>query len=186
MDTLRATAATRSSPCTLPDPAAREARMHEMADRWAHEFDPNALVTLRKRDGALQRRAAPLEDPRARALRHLALRRALPALDRPRRHAETLEGGGRRHLRRDRHRLRPPRRERRRSEVGPGPHGLPRPSRPLTRRVARGDPDPAPDGAHGGGEPRAGRHRAHARVRDDGRDQLRAQRALHAGRLRRA
>jgi homoserine O-acetyltransferase len=33
---------------TVADPAARQARLREMAERWAHEFDPNALVTLRK------------------------------------------------------------------------------------------------------------------------------------------
>jgi homoserine O-acetyltransferase len=33
---------------TVPDPAERETRMREMAERWAREFDPNSLVTLRR------------------------------------------------------------------------------------------------------------------------------------------
>jgi homoserine O-acetyltransferase/O-succinyltransferase len=33
---------------TIPDPAARAARIAEMADKWVGEFDPNSLVTLRK------------------------------------------------------------------------------------------------------------------------------------------
>ena len=33
---------------SIPDPAAREARMHEMSEAWAREFDPNSMVTLRK------------------------------------------------------------------------------------------------------------------------------------------
>jgi homoserine acetyltransferase len=35
-------------PATVPDPADHEAHMREMAERWAREFDPNSLVTLRK------------------------------------------------------------------------------------------------------------------------------------------
>src|SRR6185369_11007882 len=119
MDTLRRYGTNEILAATLPDPAAREARMQEMAGRWVRPELPRDAAA---RDGALQRRAAPVEDPRARALRHLPLGRALPALDRSRRDGEALEGGRRRHLRRDRHRLRPPRRECRRREVGPGPH----------------------------------------------------------------
>ena len=33
---------------SLPDPAARAARIREMARKWVGEFDPNSLVTLRK------------------------------------------------------------------------------------------------------------------------------------------
>jgi homoserine O-acetyltransferase len=33
---------------TIPDPAAREARIREMAETWARVFDPNSLVALRK------------------------------------------------------------------------------------------------------------------------------------------
>jgi homoserine O-acetyltransferase len=33
---------------TVSDPAVRKARMREMAERWAREFDPNSLVVLRK------------------------------------------------------------------------------------------------------------------------------------------
>lgn len=33
---------------TMPDPAARAARIREMAETWAGEFDPNSLITLRQ------------------------------------------------------------------------------------------------------------------------------------------
>jgi len=48
MDTLRRYGSNEILAATLPDPAAREARMREMAGRWATEFDPNSLVTLRR------------------------------------------------------------------------------------------------------------------------------------------
>ena len=48
MDTLRRYGTNEILAATVPDPAAREARMREMAERWAREFDPNSLVTLRK------------------------------------------------------------------------------------------------------------------------------------------
>jgi homoserine O-acetyltransferase len=32
----------------LLDPTAREARLREMAEAWAREFDPNSMITLRK------------------------------------------------------------------------------------------------------------------------------------------
>jgi homoserine O-acetyltransferase len=48
MDTLRRYGTNEILAATLPDPAAREARMREMAGRWAAEFDPNSLVTLRR------------------------------------------------------------------------------------------------------------------------------------------
>jgi homoserine O-acetyltransferase len=32
----------------IPDAAAREARLRQMAEAWAREFDPNSMVTLRK------------------------------------------------------------------------------------------------------------------------------------------
>ena len=48
MDTLRRYGMGDILAATIPDPAEREARMREMAERWAREFDPNSLVTLRK------------------------------------------------------------------------------------------------------------------------------------------
>jgi homoserine O-acetyltransferase/O-succinyltransferase len=48
MDTLRRYGTNEILAVTIPDPAAREARMREMAARWAAEFDPNSLVTLRR------------------------------------------------------------------------------------------------------------------------------------------
>ena len=48
MDALRRYGTNERLAATIPDPAAREARMREMAARWAAEFDPNSLVTLRK------------------------------------------------------------------------------------------------------------------------------------------
>ena len=48
MDTLRRYGNNEILAATIPDPAAREARLREMAERWAREFDPNSLVTLRK------------------------------------------------------------------------------------------------------------------------------------------
>jgi homoserine O-acetyltransferase len=47
-DTLRRYGTNEILAAAIPDPAAREARMREMAARWAAEFDPNSLVTLRK------------------------------------------------------------------------------------------------------------------------------------------
>ena len=48
MDTLRRYGTNEILAATVPDPAAREARMREMARSWAAEFDPNSLVALRK------------------------------------------------------------------------------------------------------------------------------------------
>jgi homoserine acetyltransferase len=53
MTTLRMETLDRYGTCeilaaTVPDPADRESRLREMAERWAREFDPNSLVTLRK------------------------------------------------------------------------------------------------------------------------------------------
>jgi homoserine O-acetyltransferase len=48
MDTLRRYGTNEILAVTIPDAAAREARMREMAARWAEEFDPNSLVTLRR------------------------------------------------------------------------------------------------------------------------------------------
>jgi homoserine O-acetyltransferase/O-succinyltransferase len=48
MDTLSRYGTNEILAATLPDPAARGARMREMARKWAAEFDPNSLVTLRR------------------------------------------------------------------------------------------------------------------------------------------
>jgi homoserine O-acetyltransferase len=48
MDTLRRYGTGEILASSIPDPAAREARMREMAARWASQFDPNSLVTLRR------------------------------------------------------------------------------------------------------------------------------------------
>jgi len=48
METLKRYGSNEILAVTVPDPAAREARMREMSNRWAQEFDPNALVVLRK------------------------------------------------------------------------------------------------------------------------------------------
>ena len=48
MDTLRRYGTNEILALTIPDATAREARMREMAARWAGEFDANSLVTLRK------------------------------------------------------------------------------------------------------------------------------------------
>jgi homoserine O-acetyltransferase/O-succinyltransferase len=48
METLKRYGTNEILAATIPDPAASEARMREMAERWAREFDPNSLVTLRK------------------------------------------------------------------------------------------------------------------------------------------
>ena len=48
MDTLTRYGTKEILAATVPDPSVRAARMREMAERWAKEFDPNALVTLRK------------------------------------------------------------------------------------------------------------------------------------------
>ena len=48
MDTLKRYGSNEILARSISDPAGREARMREMADTWAREFDPNALVTLRK------------------------------------------------------------------------------------------------------------------------------------------
>lgn len=32
----------------IPDPAERQARLRQMAEAWAREFDPNSMITLRK------------------------------------------------------------------------------------------------------------------------------------------
>ena len=79
--------------------------MREMADRWAVQFDPNSLVTLRH---AMVRFDAEPDLSKIRARVLYVLSRSghrLPALDRPGRHGQARESGRRRHLRRDRHRL---------------------------------------------------------------------------------
>jgi homoserine O-acetyltransferase len=48
METLERYGTREILAATAPDPADRESRMREMAERWAREFDPNSLVTLRK------------------------------------------------------------------------------------------------------------------------------------------
>ncbi len=48
IDTLKRYGTREILAASVPDPADREARMREMAERWAREFDPNSLVTLRK------------------------------------------------------------------------------------------------------------------------------------------
>lgn len=48
LDTLKRYGAGAIVAATLPDPAAREARLREMAAHWARQFDPNSLVVLRK------------------------------------------------------------------------------------------------------------------------------------------
>jgi homoserine O-acetyltransferase len=48
MDTLRRYGTNEILAVTVSNPVDREARMREMAERWAREFDPNSLVTLRK------------------------------------------------------------------------------------------------------------------------------------------
>jgi len=48
METLRRYGSNEILATSIPDAAAREARMREMAARWAGEFDPNSLVALRK------------------------------------------------------------------------------------------------------------------------------------------
>ncbi|HEV8440929.1 MAG TPA: alpha/beta fold hydrolase [Methylomirabilota bacterium] len=49
---------------TVPDPAERERRIRVMAERWAREFDPNSMVTLRK---AAVRYEAERDFPKIRA-----------------------------------------------------------------------------------------------------------------------
>jgi homoserine O-acetyltransferase len=48
MDTLRRYGASAIVAATIAEPAARQARLHEMAALWARDFDPNSLVVLRK------------------------------------------------------------------------------------------------------------------------------------------
>ncbi len=48
MDTLRRYGASAIVAASIPEPAAREARLGEMAAHWARQFDPNSLVVLRK------------------------------------------------------------------------------------------------------------------------------------------
>jgi homoserine O-acetyltransferase/O-succinyltransferase len=48
METLKRYGSNEILARTIPDAAAREARMREIAGQWAREFDPNALVALRK------------------------------------------------------------------------------------------------------------------------------------------
>jgi homoserine O-acetyltransferase len=48
MDTLKRYGAGEIVAATVADPAAREARLREMAAHWARQFDPNSLVVLRK------------------------------------------------------------------------------------------------------------------------------------------
>ncbi len=57
IDTLKRYGTSEILAATVPDPADREARMREMAERWAREFDPNSLVTLRNTMVSLRRRA---------------------------------------------------------------------------------------------------------------------------------
>ena len=47
-DTLMRYGANELLAVTLPDQAAREARLRQMAEAWAQEFDPNSMITLRK------------------------------------------------------------------------------------------------------------------------------------------
>jgi len=49
---------------TIPDPAERAARIRQLADTWAQQFDPNSMVALRK---AAVRFDAEREFPRVRA-----------------------------------------------------------------------------------------------------------------------
>ncbi|HXJ82210.1 MAG TPA: alpha/beta fold hydrolase [Candidatus Methylomirabilis sp.] len=48
INTLKRYGTSQILAATVSDPADREARMREMAERWAREFDPNSLVALRK------------------------------------------------------------------------------------------------------------------------------------------
>jgi homoserine O-acetyltransferase len=48
MDTLRRYGTNEILAVSIANAGAREARMREMAARWAGEFDPNSLVTLRR------------------------------------------------------------------------------------------------------------------------------------------
>jgi homoserine O-acetyltransferase len=47
-DTLMRYGANEMLAVTIPDPAQREARMRQMSETWAREFDPNSMVTLRR------------------------------------------------------------------------------------------------------------------------------------------
>jgi homoserine O-acetyltransferase len=48
LDTLRRYGANEVLARTIADPEAREARLRQMAENWALEFDPNSMVALRK------------------------------------------------------------------------------------------------------------------------------------------
>ena len=49
---------------SIPDKAAREARLRQMSEAWARQFDPNSMVALRK---ALRTYATTADFPRIRA-----------------------------------------------------------------------------------------------------------------------
>ena len=47
-ETLQRYGANEMLAVTIPDQAQREARMQQMSEAWAREFDPNSMVTLRR------------------------------------------------------------------------------------------------------------------------------------------
>ena len=47
-DTLIRYGANEQLAVTIPDQTEREARLRQMSERWAREFDPNSMVTLRR------------------------------------------------------------------------------------------------------------------------------------------
>ena len=108
----------------FPDKDAREAEIKKRAESWSKVFDANSLVVLRKALGALRRREGHAEDQGQGALRAVAHRQAVPALDRARRHGQAQGGRRQRRLFRDRQRLRPLRLGPRRREVGAAAEGL--------------------------------------------------------------
>ena len=77
---------------TLPDPAAREARMREMAGRWASEFDPNSRDAA-PRDGALRRRARASRRSARACSTSSPARTSSSALDRPGRDGQLTKRG---------------------------------------------------------------------------------------------
>ena len=125
MDTLTRYGTNEILAATVPDPAARESRMREMAERWVGEFDPDAPGESAQGHGPLRRRARSGQDPRSGALHPVADGRPLPAVDRPRCNGQAGYGRRGRHLRGDRQRLWPPGLRRRLREVGPGSEGIP-------------------------------------------------------------
>ena len=128
----------------FPDPARRKARIREMAEAWARQFDPNSMVTLRRAQARFDAERHFGRDPRPRALRAVAHRQAVSAGSRSRRHGEALRGRRGRPLRRDRHRVRPLGQRRGLEEVGAGPRGVPGgpPSLTTARSPARGQASP--------------------------------------------